>query len=490
MVKTVSNRGIRLIYWAVSACFLVLAAWLYWEEGPYVKAMDIQVAPENGQIQVELLGDGKNVQVFSADSQVKLFADRCYDGRGDRLVIYGECPVERRKPVGVKVVSDSAHGDQQWNYQVLAGSLDGEIGFTTQENTGRRWYLWIALVAAMAGDILWFGKGKGKPWEELEVYSQTIIRKLGLEPGMGRCCEDGKRLFGVYERQKVFVLMLPVWLWVFWVFSMIRRGSHGMIPAGWMVSRLPVSFGAAMALMVWGIMRWGALTRQILIRDCRPVTAAVAYLLMGNWGIGKKRSRFLLYHNGASGLYRSGHCREALEISDMAWRMLPGKPGDYMAFVHCSLQFQCLQVLEEAEAAEAERQKMKGLLNKHPGWRRRRGIQRFLGIQDICQWIGTGEIERAEKSARQILGQWDEGYYRLPVLGLMAELKEFLGKEEEAHGLRDEILSFSPENKEVRQIMGKGRLSYREKKAAVWDLGLVAVYGICAAGIGACLLMM
>ena len=72
----------------------------------------------------------------------------------------------------------------------------------------------------------------------------------------------------------------------------------------------------------------------------------------------------------------------------------------------------------------------------------------------------------------------------------MAELKEFLGKEEEAHGLRDEILSFSPENKEVRQIMGKGRLSYREKKAAVWDLGLVAVYGICAAGIGACLLMM
>ena len=318
------------------------------------------------------------------------------------------------------------------------------------------------------------------------------MEKLELEPGMEPCCREGRRLLAVYQRQRVLMHMLAVWAWMFFCFWVLHSVCHERISFGApFIYLFLCCIGIAdMGLHIFMIRRWGSLMSRILVADCRPVTAAVVYLLMGNYGIERGRNRFLLYHNGASGLYRSGHCREALEISETAWQMLSKKPGVYTTFVHSSLKYQCLRVLEESQAAGEEKKKMEALLHKNPALRKRKGLQRFLGIQDICQWIENGEVERAEKSAREILGQWKEGYYRLPILELMTELKEFLGKEDEAAGLRQEILTFSPENKEVRQAMGKGRLSYRPKKIKVWDPGLTAACVMCAAGIAVCLFMM
>lgn len=307
---------------------------------------------------------------------------------------------------------------------------------------------------------------------------------------MENCCREGGRLFGAYEKQKVLMLLLVTWLWMFLFFKVLWGVNHGKfdsMPGGYRAV-LFLGVFVAVALKLVASIRWSRLSTGILIRDCRPVTGAVAYLLMGTYGVERTWSQFLLFHNAASGLYRSGHCREALDISDMAWKLLKKQPRDYIVFVHSSLKYQCYRVLEERESAEREKLRMEALLDKNPAWKRRKGIQRFLGIQDICQRIESGEVEQAEKNARKILGQWKEGYYRLPVLGLMAELKEFLGKEEEAAKLRQEILTFSPENKEVRQVMGEGRLSYQEKRAKAWDAGLMVLYGICAVGIGAILI--
>lgn len=145
--------------------------------------------------------------------------------------------------------------------------------------------------------------------------------------------------------------------------------------------------------------------------------------------------------------------------------------------------------MEEKELAQKEKIYMDSLLDSHPNWRKRKDIQRVLGIQNICEWIETGEIEQAEASAREILGQWKEGYYRLSVLGLMVELKEYLGKEQEAGLLRNEILTFSPENKEVRQAMAEGRLSFRWEKVQISDYLGAGIRILCLAGIGASIIL-
>ena len=492
MDKTVSNRGIRRLYWAVSACFLVLAAWLYCKEGPYVKIMDISAVPKSGQIQAEVLADGKNIKVSCKDRDVKLFVNESSEGDKTCLMIYGECEESREGSVTIKVVSDSDDWKETWNCRMLAGILTGEAKVHAAENRARKAYLWFSGLMFLFFGVRWFWGEKSKIQKELEAYSSRVIEKLGQEPGMDKFCRDGRRLCAAYEKQKVIMVLLVSWAWAFWLFWVLHGANHGRFDqvSGGCLRALIFGAAAAGCLKFAASIRWGGLSKEILTGDCRPVTAAAAYLLMGTYGIERNWSRFLLYHNGASGLYRSGHCREALEISDMAWKMLKRKPRDYIGYVHSSLKYQCFQVLEELEAAEQEKQRMEALVAQNPGWKRKKSIQRFLGIQDICQRIEAGEIEQAEKSAREILGQWKEGYYRLPVLGLMAELKEFLGKEEEAAGLREEILAFSPENKEVRQVMGEGRLRYREKKAKAWDPGLLVIDAVCLCGIAGTLFLM
>ena len=480
MKKTVSNRGIRRVYWAVSVCFLVLAAWLYCKESPYVKVMDISIAPEGGRIQAEVAADGKNIRVWTGDQDVELFVEERPEGDLTRLLIHGECDEDRSAPVDIKIASDTDNWQKGWTRKISAGTLQGDISLTGGPNHYTRLaYVAMSLVTVCLFGFMWFGR-KGDT-EELERYSSRVIEKLSREPGMEPCCREGKRLSAAYEMQLMLMLMMILWTWVFWTFRLMHavlRGGMYRVFSGSPGEVIAVYF-LILVMMYGGLIRWGNLTNGILTRDCRPVTAAVAYLLMGRCRIIKRRGRFPLYHNGAAGLYRSGHCREALEVSDMAWSMPGRKPREYNAYVHSSLRCQCLKALEEGDAAREEERRMEALLAKNPVWGKRKAVRRVLGIQDICRQIENGEMEQAEKRAGEILGQWREGYYRLPVLGLMAELKEFLGKEEEAAGLREEILTFSPENKEVRQVMGEGRLSYREKKAKAWDLGLAAICGIC-----------
>lgn len=485
MDRMVSNRGIRRLYWAVSTCFLVLAAWLYCKEGPYVKIMDISAVPESGQIQAEVLADGKNIKVLCKDRDVKLFVNESSKDGKTCLLIYGECEESRQGSVAIKVASDSDDQKETWDCRMIAGTLLGEAKAYAVENRARKAYLGVSGLLFLFFGVRWFWGEKSKIQRELEAYSSRIIEKLGQEPGMDKCCREGGRLFAAYEKQKVIMVLLVSWVWTFWLFWVLHGANHGRFDrlSGGYLRALIAGAAAAAGLKFAASIRWSGLSKGILIRDCRPVTAAAAYLRMGTYGIERNWSRFLLYHNGASGLYRSGHCREALEISDMAWKMLKRKPRDYIVYVHSSLKYQCFKVLEEAEAAEKEKQQMEALVAQNPGWKRQKSIQRFLGIQDICQRIEAGEIEQAEKSAREILGQWKEGYYRLPVLGLMADLKEFLGKEEEAAGLREEILAFSPENKEVRQVMGEGRLRYQEKRAKAWDPGLLLIDAVCLCAI-------
>ena len=134
MKKTVSNRGIRRVYWAVSVCFLVLAAWLYCKESPYVKVMDISIAPEGGRIQAEVAADGKNIRVWTGDQGVELFVEERPEGDLTRLLIHGECDEDRSAPVDIKIASDTDNWQKGWTRKISAGTLQGDISLTGGPN--------------------------------------------------------------------------------------------------------------------------------------------------------------------------------------------------------------------------------------------------------------------------------------------------------------------------------------------------------------------
>ena len=83
--------------------------------------------------------------------------------------------------------------------------------------------------------------------------------------------------------------------------------------------------------------------------------------------------------------------------------------------------------------------------------------------------IGESRLTDAEKTGEDYLRRCQDDYHRLQALGLMAEVKENLGKTEEVSDIRRKILTFSSENKEVRDAMAYGPCTYSLKKLAVND---------------------
>lgn len=482
MKQTISNIGCKLMYMAVSVFFAALAAWLYFQENSYIKSMDLYIMPENGQFEAEVLADGSNVQVFTIDKGVRLLVDQRQEEGNFRLLIYGECVSEREETSArVRIVSDCENLEGEWKYQILTGTDVQEAVLTGRRNTGRTLSLILAIVTAVCLTAWPFWHRNTKEQKELTAYGNRVMEILEQEPDMAQVCADGKRLFVVYEKRKVANLLLTVWADVFLLRGILYKIYHGAeirVTVAWcgiFLGAVVLSYVAA----AWNNISFG----KILIEECRPVTAAAAYLCSGGYGVWHTWKQVVMYHNGAAGLYRSGHYREALDISELVWKLLRRKPNAYIVYTHSSLKYQCLKALNQKEQAHNEKMRMEVLLESHPAWKKRKDIQRVLGIQNIYEWIETGEIEQAEASACQILEQWKERYYRLPVLGLMVELKEYLGKEQEADLLRNEILTFSPENKEVRQIMSEGRLSFRWEKVRTRDGLGTGIRLLCLAGI-------
>lgn len=488
MGQTISNTRNKLLYMAVSAFFMVLAAWLYLQEDPYIKSMDLHIAPQKGQFEVEVLLDGKNAEVLAIEKGVKLLVDqKKVDGK-QRLLINGESiSGQEESSIQIRIVSDCENLKEGWKYQVLTGTEVEKSILSGKRNIGRNIYLGLSILVTIFLSAWPFLQRNPKEHKELIIYGNKVIEMLEQEPGMAQSCADGKRLFAVYERRKAVNLLLTVWAGVFLLCGILHKAYHSEDMRSisvWCGLFLGTGLLSGVA-DAWNKISFG----KILIEECRPVTAAVAYLCSGSYGIWHTWERVVMYHNGAAGLYRSGHSKEALDISELVWKLLHRKPNAYITYTHSSLKYQCLKVLEEKELAQKEKIYMDSLLDSHPNWRKRKDIQRVLGIQNICEWIETGEIEQAETSAREILGQWKEGYYRLSVLGLMVELKEYLGKEQEAGLLRNEILTFSPENKEVRQAMAEGRLSFRWEKVQISDHLGAGIRILCLAGIGASIIL-
>lgn len=92
---------------AVSAFFMALAAWLYLQEGPYIKSMDLYIVPQKGQFEIEVLSDGKKAEVFALEKGIKLLTDqKKVDGK-QRLLINGEVISEQGESfVQIRIVSD------------------------------------------------------------------------------------------------------------------------------------------------------------------------------------------------------------------------------------------------------------------------------------------------------------------------------------------------------------------------------------------------
>lgn len=446
--------------------------------------MELETVPDRGRFQVEILGDGKNVDVVSLDREVSLFVERKLVEGKIHLLIYGQCgDLDRVDSVSLKIVSDSGDGDGDWKYQMLIGNSGKAPRLTVRENRGRDIYALSAAVMTLLMGLRLFAVRREKDCREAESYSRKVMAKLLQEPGMERAWTEGRTLYLSMERRHLLNALFTGWLWLFTGFWTIHRLYHGADGAG-QIALGVCMLGGLVALSRAARTAGRASVKEQLTGHCRPVTWATACLLMAGQGAGDRRDRVLWYHGEAAGLLRGGFCEEALALL-RAVGPVPGKKDrDCMDYIHVSLECRCLAELGyEAEAGKAQ-EELDRVLGKNKKLRNRADVERNLVLGQIRQQIEAGEMELAEAQAQRLLNQCQKPYDRLPVLGVLAAVKEHLGKEAQARVLRSEILTFSPENREVRQAMAEGRLNFHQEGLSTRDnpgtgIRVACVMGIC-----------
>ena len=109
------GKGIRLFSAAVSLLFMALTVWLYYREDAYIKTMTLEIVPEQGRFQAEVLAEGRNVTVTSKDRDTKLYVERKTAEGKTGLLIHGTREdTNRSRPVSLLIVSDSDSPHETW----------------------------------------------------------------------------------------------------------------------------------------------------------------------------------------------------------------------------------------------------------------------------------------------------------------------------------------------------------------------------------------
>ena len=478
-----SGRKIRLFCVAVSALFIALTAWLYYREDLYIKTMTLEAVPDEGRFQAEILADGRNVEVLCDDPSVELFVDRKTVEGKLRLLIHGICQdTGMKEPIRLRVVSDSGNPAEKWKYQILTGSETKKPVLTGRENRGRVSYVLSAVFTTMMICLLSADMGRKRRSREAASCASEVLDMMRQDSTMENSWKEGRRLFVLFERRKEMNLLLTVWLWLFMAFWMVHRTYRGVpfkSQAGFYGVLIVILL--ILALLLSRTLELSFV--KILTKECRPLTAAAAFLFMGTEGLGSRKNHFIWYQNGATGLYRAGYYEEALAIARAARPLAGKKLKDAKAYVYMRLKYLCLEELGRSQEAEREKQNIEKLLDTCPALRKRQDIQNNLDMDNIREWVEAGELEQAEAGAQALLNRCQEGYFRLPVLGILKSIKEYMGKEGEAEILRNEILTFSPENKEVHEAMREGHLTYLPKKLTGADKTGSAIRAMLAMGI-------
>ena len=173
----------------------------------------------------------------------------------------------------------------------------------------------------------------------------------------------------------------------------------------------------------------------------------------------------------ASGISAAG-CQIDV-VKDDTWPLYVGFSlaliAAMLCFLHSDLRSACLRCLREEQAAEREELKLEIMLEETPWLCKNRDIQMRSLSAKIRGLISGGDLEQAEIEGNYYLDRCHNDYHRLPMLAMIAEVKEMLEKPLEAADLRKRLLRYSPENHEVLKAMAYGPCTYSYTRLKAHD---------------------
>lgn len=457
-----------LLFPILSVFMIIFAFWLSRQEGSYNQATEISFEPIQDTFTMELLTDGKRMEPYVSHGEAELLWESAKGNGKSYLRIEGKIPKHQLdKPVALRITSDS--GIEAREIELLSVSGISVDGCQINEVKDDTWPLYVgfSIVLIIVMVILLAESFGVKKKRQRFAYALELAEELREDPAAGNSFKDGERYFLAVERMCIVDIlsgMLFVWIFVLWFY----RQSSG---PGWFRAIGCFLLALAVFLIITNLLRINR--NRVILRpllcDNRPLSASAACLLDGINGTGSMRERALSLHNAAVGLYRSGRVKEALTLEDLAWKLAGKHKGAILCFLHSDLRSACLRCLGEEQAAQREELKLELMLEDTSWLCKNKDIQMRSLSAKIRGLINGGDLEQAEKEGENYLNRCSDDYHRLPMLGIMAEMKELLQKPSEAEELRKCLLSYSPENYEVLKAAAYGPCTYSYTRLKAYD---------------------
>lgn len=457
-----------LLFPILSVFMIIFAFWLSRQEGSYKQDTEISFEPIQGMFTVELLADGKRMEPHVSYGDAELLWESAVGNGKSYLRIEGNIPEHQlKKPIALRITSDS--GNEIRDMEILSNSGISAAGCQIDIVKDDTWPLYVgfSLVLIVVMVILLAGSFGVKKKRQRFACAIGLAEALKADPATENCFKDGQRYFLAVERMCIvdtLTGMLFVWISVLWFYRKSYSSGWSQV-IGCFLLALAAFFIITNFLRIY---RNRVMLRPLLC-DNRPLSASAACLLDGINGIGSMRERALSLHNAAVGLYRSGRVGEALTLEDLAWNLAGKHKGVMLCFLHSDLRSVCLRCLGEGWAAEREELKLELMLEDTPWLCKNKDIQMRSLSAKIRGLISRGELEQAEKEGEDYLNRCSDDYHRLPMLDMVAEVKDMLKKPLEADELRKRLLSYSPENHEVLKATVYGPCTYSYTRLKAYD---------------------
>ncbi len=133
-----------------------------------------------------------------------------------------------------------------------------------------------------------------------------LIHSLESDDETRSCFEEGKAYYLAMERRSIIDTILGllfIWASVLWAYERPAASGRGRRSrgCGWFLNRVNPVFGIQFPFQ--GLLAAGIAAP--INQDIRPVSASVACLLEGIYGLSITRKRTVFMHNAAVGLYRA-----------------------------------------------------------------------------------------------------------------------------------------------------------------------------------------
>lgn len=332
------------------------------------------------------------------------------------------------------------------------------------------WYAGMSVFLTLVVGIMLVGNRFSKNRDSILAPAMKLIYSLEHDDETRSFFEDGKVYYLAMERRSIIDTILGIlflWASVLLAYERLLRsdvsGETGAV-AG-------VVIAAILFLAVNFLFRnyWQRALLHPLLRYNRPISASVACLLEGIYGLPTMRKRAVYMHNAAVGLCRGGRIEESLILCRLARNMAGKHKGSLFMYLNSDTVAVCHRRLGDEEAADREELRKELILEENPLLMKNKDIKLNLLASRFRCMLKACQLTDAENAGEEYLDRCEDDYHRLSMLGLMADVKEALGKEEEASDIRTQLLAFSPENKEVRNTMAYGPCTYSCEKLAVSD---------------------